>query len=122
MPLGTPHLDQITTPLDSISGSLDNDADLQKVEFNNPTLEQLDSWGTIDFIATFGNIDSLSTLQVRQGTASASTVATASADIQFAIEVDATVSTSATATASGTRIRTDTASAIDVAVSYLEQT
>lgn len=44
MPLGTPHLDQITSNLDEISGSLDIDADLQKVEFNNPTLEQLDSW------------------------------------------------------------------------------
>ena len=87
MPLGIPHLDQITSNIDEITGSLDIDADLLKVEFNNPTLEQLDSWGLLDNLDTFGNLDSLASLQVRQGTASVATVATASAEIQFAIEV-----------------------------------
>ena len=32
MPLGVPNLDQITQTLDSISGSLDTEADLLKVE------------------------------------------------------------------------------------------
>ena len=45
MPLGVPNLDQITQTLDSISSSLDTDADLLKVEYNNPNLEQLDGWG-----------------------------------------------------------------------------
>ncbi len=67
MPLGIPHLDQITSNIDEITGSLDIDADLLKVEFNNPTLEQLDSWGLLDNLDTFGNLDSLASLQVRQG-------------------------------------------------------
>jgi len=44
MAVGIPNLDQITTPLDEISGT-----------FDEYTLEQLDS---------FGNIDSLGTLNV----------------------------------------------------------
>ena len=114
MALGVPNLDQITTPLDSISGSLDTDADLQKVEFNNPTLEQLDSWGLLDSLDTFGNLDSLSSLEVKQGTASASTTATATADILFAIEVDASVSTSATVSATANRIQFVTATVATV--------
>ena len=61
MPLGVPNLDQITQTLDSISGSLDTEADLLKVEYNNPTLEQLDGWGlTLDALDALGNMDSLS--------------------------------------------------------------
>ena len=71
MAVGIPNLDQITTPLDQISGtfdehtldSLDNVTledlesvkldevgfrDLLKVEWSNPTLEQLDAWGNLD--------------------------------------------------------------------------
>ena len=106
MALGTPNLDQITTPLDSIVGSLDSTSDLDKVEFSSPTLEQLDTWGLMDALDTFGNLDALSSLAVKQGAASVSTSATVTAELQFAIEVDATVSTSATVSAAATRVRT----------------
>ena len=104
MALGIPNLDQITTSLDGsyprVGWSLDNASDMDKVEWQSPTLEQLDNWGAnLDSLDTFGNLDSLTSLAVKQDSATASTTATATAEIVFAIEVDANVSTSATASA-----------------------
>ena len=49
MALGIPHLDQITaTPLDSLNFILDSSVELNRLEFSNPYLEQLDSWGVLD--------------------------------------------------------------------------
>ena len=47
MALGIPNLDQITQTLDSISGSFDSNSDMLKIEWSNPTIDQLDSWGNI---------------------------------------------------------------------------
>ena len=94
MSLGVPHLDQLgTTPLDQLSFILDSNSDLEKLEFSNPTLDQLSSWGLLDNLDTFGNIDSLSSLEVKQSQGTISTSASVSGAIELVKSASASVTT-----------------------------
>ena len=106
MATGTPHLDNFTSSIDALPYSLDSALLLTKVDWSNPTLEQLDAWGTLEDLDNYGlTLDTLDQLEVKhfQGTATASI--TVAAEVQFAIEMPAAVSISAFATADNTRIR-----------------
>ena len=106
MALGVPSLDQLgSIQIDSLSIQLDDDTEFEKLEFSNPTLDQLDSWGLLDNLDTFGNFDSLSSLEVKQadGTiATSSAVSSASIRIRSAVS---SVSASASVSSSANRVQ-----------------
>ena len=106
MPTGTPSLDNFTkNNIDTLTLSLDSADFLTQVDWSNPTLEQLDAWGTMDALDGFGNLEQLADLDVIHFLGSASVSVTAAGAVQFAIEMPAAVSISATATSGNTRIR-----------------
>ena len=53
MATGTPHLDNFVTSIDALPYSLDSALLLTKVDWSNPTLEQLDNWGTLEQLDAF---------------------------------------------------------------------
>ena len=106
MPTGTPSLDNFTkNNIDTLTISLDSASFLTQVDWSNPTLEQLDAWGTMDALDSFGNLEQLSDLDVKHFLGTAAIAITAAGAVQFAIEMPAAVSISATATSDNTRIR-----------------
>ena len=65
MPTGTPSLDNFTkNNIDTLTLSLDSADFLTQVDWSNPTLEQLDAWGTMDALDGFGNLEQLADLDV----------------------------------------------------------
>ena len=67
MALGIPRLDQLTSQIDSISGSLDSDSVLNKLEFTKLNLEQLDNYGSnLDSLDSFGNLDGFIEAELRE--------------------------------------------------------
>mgnify|MGYP005991124001 CR=1 FL=1 len=106
MPTGTPSLDNFTkNNIDTLTISLDSASFLTQVDWSNPTLEQLDAWGTMDALDSFGNLEELSDLDVKHFLGTDANTITAAVAVQFAIEMPAAVSISATATSDNTRIR-----------------
>ena len=99
MATGTPSLDNFTSSIDALPYSLDSALLLTKVDWSNPTLEQLDNWGTLEQLDTFGNLEQLANLDVKHFQGTATAAITVAAAIQFAIEMPAAVSISASATA-----------------------
>ena len=61
MATNTPQLEQLTGSIDALPHSLDS---LDALPWSNPTLEQLDAWGNLDFLDALGNMDNLSSLAV----------------------------------------------------------
>lgn len=126
MATNTPTLEQLTGSIDDLPNSLDS---LDGLPWCNPTLEQLDGWGTLEYINNFGyTMDQLGTgdrLCVLIGQGSADVAVTATAEILFAQLVDASVTVSATASAQEfTRIRTmagsaTSAASVDASASFI---
>jgi len=107
MATNTPSLEQLSGSIDALPHSLDN---LDGLPWCNPTLDQLDAWGTLEQLDAFGyTLDELGTgdrLCVLIADApSASIAVTTTAEIQFAIEMPAAVSISASATSGVNRVR-----------------
>ena len=66
MPTGTPSLDNFTkNDIDALTISLDSASFLTQVDWANPTLEQLDAWGDMDSLDSFGNLEQLNLLDVK---------------------------------------------------------
>ena len=106
MPLGVPSLDQLgSTPLDQLSFVLDNESELLKLEFSNPNIDQLASWGLLDNLDTFGNIDSLSSLAVKQSNGSISASASISGVSVLVRSVSASPSVSASVSSTPNRVQ-----------------
>lgn len=126
MATNTPTLEQLTGSIDDLPNSLDS---LDGLPWCNPTLEQLDGWGTLEYINNFGyTMDQLGTgdrLCVLIGQGSADVAVTATAEILFAKLFDANVTVSATASAQEfTRIRTmagsaTSAASVDASASFI---
>ena len=111
MPTGTPSLDNFTkNNLDTLTVSLDSASFLTSVDWANPTLEQLDAWGTMDALDGFGTLEQLADLDVIHCSGSAPIAFTATAAIQFAIEVAGTANIAVTVASDANRIRTMSAS------------
>ena len=111
MPTGTPSLDNFTkNNLDTLTVSLDSASFLTSVDWSNPTLEQLDAWGTMDALDGFGTLEQLADLDVIHCSGSAPIAFTATAAIQFAIDVAGTANIAVTAASDADRIRTMSAS------------
>ena len=99
MPTGTPSLENFTkNNIDTLTISLDSASFLTQVDWANPTLEQLDNWGDMDSLDSFGNLEQLADLDVKHFIGTASLVVTTTGAVQFSIEMPAAVSFAATAT------------------------
>ncbi len=106
----TPHLDNFTSSIDALPYSLDSALLLTRVDWSNPTLEQLDAWGDMDSLDTFGTLEQLANLDVIHAPGSADIAITATGAIQFAIQFDASVNISVSTTGEAQRIQHMTAS------------
>ena len=108
MATNTPTLEQLSGSLDALPASLDN---LDALPWCNPTLEQLDAWGSLEYIASFGytleQLDNSDRLCVLVASGSASVALSASAVISTTdiVEMSASVTGAATATATITPFR-----------------
>ena len=97
MATNTPSLEQLTGSIDALPHSLDL---LDALPWENPTLEQLDAWGDLDFLDALGNMDNLSSLAVLIApTASASVYRYCNCINSVCIPVDASVSFAVTTSA-----------------------
>jgi hypothetical protein len=95
MATNNPTLEQLTGSLDSLPDSLDN---LDALPWCNPTLEQLDGWGSLEYIASFGytleQLDNSDRLCVVVASGSASIELSTTAEIQLPKFVEAAESIS----------------------------
>lgn len=93
MATNNPTLEQLTGSLDSLPDSLDN---LNALPWCNPTLEQLDGWGSLEYIASFGytleQLDNSDRLCVIVASGSASIELSTAAEIQLPKFVEASES------------------------------
>ena len=117
MATNTPSLEQLSGSIDALPHSLDN---LDGLPWCNPTLDQLDAWGTLEQLDAFGyTLDELGTgdrlCVLIADTPSATIAITATGAILFAKEVQAAVSVSASAVSGVNRIRTMQAAVTGVA-------
>jgi hypothetical protein len=84
MAIAKPNLDEITTPLDSIVGSLDDDNVLIRLDFTRQfTMDELDDLiGNLDALDVYGNLDSIPAFDVTSAAATANVAVTGTGTIQ----------------------------------------
>ena len=107
MAIAKPNLDEITTPLDSIVGSLDDDDVLIRLDFTRQfTMDELDDLiSNLDALDVYGNLDSIPAFDVTSAAATANVAVTGTATIQVPVLAQAAASIAVTATNAFTRIR-----------------
>ena len=102
MPTGTPSLDNFTkNDIDALTISLDSASFLTQVDWANPTLEQLDAWGDMDSLDSFGNLEQLNLLDVKHFLGSAAMSMTGSATAKLPVLFTGAASIAGTATSAG---------------------
>ena len=119
MAIAKPNLDEITTPLDSIVGSLDDDNVLIRLDFTRQfTMDELDDLApNLDALDVYGNLDSIPAFDVTSAAATAAVTVTGTAVIQVPVLASAAANIAVSATNAFSRIRGVSAS-VTGAVSF----